>query len=348
VIGVSGGAMKLFYFYVSLIPIWFLVGLLDFNFYVVSDFYYLIFGVVVFTAFFNALYYEGGEGLESTSLYYTFILVTFLIVALRFFGLATPMEVVVIISVYSVLYVFLGVVNFRKFLLVLILIVISASSNRAFFLQFLVLSLIILSARFGVFRVIFPFLLFIVFSGFLLNSYSYEIKEVFNGTGLERRVNESIDVYHEGVSSKTSIPLLQRSFEAAQVENFYFDNPQYLIFGKGVGATLDMSNSEDDSVVGSQLVSADSTHNVHYLHYAILYRYGLIGCLVFIIFFMFGVFSLYRGVKEYDQKLRTFMLAFGGASVVSMYVFSIFASSFIFSNPLWVIGFASLAFYRVK
>lgn len=344
----SGSVSKVFFVYVALFPVWLALGLTDFGFYVVTDAYYMLFGVLVFFVFYNSIFYSEDIGLENKTFLKRIVLFGTLVFFLKCIGFSIPIEVVVALSVFIVIYIVHGNSKLWRLMLLFLLILLALMSNRAFYLQLIFLFYIFFAARFGFFRISFSG----AFFGFLLylfvGMYSYEVKSIFEGTAMDRRVAETISIIEGKSISDVSLPLMQRAYEAHQVESFYSDNPLYIIMGKGYGATLDMSGSEDESVVGSQLLSAESTHNIHYLHYAVMYRYGLVGLAIFLSFFIMALYFLCRELKGLDDCEPNVLRLWSSSIVVAMFVFSIFASSFVFSNPLWLMGLAGMAYCEIK
>lgn len=75
------------------------------------------------------------------------------------------------------------------------------------------------------------------------------------------------------------IQLAQRLYEKELVIHEISENQYGWLIGLGPGSTLDMSGSEDISVLNSQFIGAEKSHNVHLLPFAILYRSGILGLL---------------------------------------------------------------------
>ncbi|PHR99353.1 MAG: hypothetical protein COA68_09015 [Oceanobacter sp.] len=344
----SGFFSKVFLIYIFLFPMWLFLGMLDFGFYVVTDAYYFLFGVLVFYVFYNSIYYSLDLSIENRVLLRGTLLVGLLLVLIRQLSFSVPMEVVVALSTYVVIYIFHGVNQLWRLIFLFLIVLLAVSSNRAFFLQVIVVSYVFILARYGVFRTFVVTVFAWIFLSLAVNTFSYDIKEIFSGTPLDRRVSETLDILAGESIEDVSLPLMQREYEASQVRRFFIENPIYVIAGKGFGATLDMSASEDDSVVGSQLVGAEDTHNIHYLHYAILYRYGVAGCLLIALILLASIRFLYRCSCEFSKSNISFLPIWGSAIVIAMFGFSLFASSFVFSNPLWIMGLAAMVFYEKR
>ncbi|TPD53366.1 MAG: hypothetical protein C9355_11795 [Thalassolituus maritimus] len=322
------------------------MGVLDFGFYVITDAYYFLFGILVFYAFYNSIFYLHDLSIENLIFLKGTVVVGLLLVLIRYLSFSVPMEVVVALSTYIVIYIFHGVSQFWRFIFLFLIVLLAMTSNRAFFLQAIVVSYVLILARFGVVRTVLVTALMWFLVLLSVNVFSHDIKEMFSGTPLDRRVSETLSILEGKSIEEVSLPLMQREYEASQVRNFFVENPLYIIAGKGFGATLDMSASEDDSVIGSQFIGAEDTHNIHYLHYAILYRHGVVGCILIALIILASTRFLYRCSCQFSRSNINFLQIWGSAIVIAMFSFSIFASSFIFSNPLWIMGLAAMVYYE--
>ncbi|SIS75300.1 hypothetical protein SAMN05421686_104106 [Thalassolituus maritimus] len=337
---------KVFLIYIYCFPLWLFMGVLDFGFYVITDAYYFLFGILVFYAFYNSIFYLHDLSIENLIFLKGTVVVGLLLVLIRYLSFSVPMEVVVALSTYIVIYIFHGVSQFWRFIFLFLIVLLAMTSNRAFFLQAIVVSYVLILARFGVVRTVLVTALMWFLVLLSVNVFSHDIKEMFSGTPLDRRVSETLSILEGKSIEEVSLPLMQREYEASQVRNFFVENPLYIIAGKGFGATLDMSASEDDSVIGSQFIGAEDTHNIHYLHYAILYRHGVVGCILIALIILASTRFLYRCSCQFSRSNINFLQIWGSAIVIAMFSFSIFASSFIFSNPLWIMGLAAMVYYE--
>lgn len=100
------------------------------------------------------------------------------------------------------------------------------------------------------------------------------------GTGLYRRLNE-IQVLMNGTQKLEDIVALQqRIFEIRLVNQEMNDaGPLGRILGAGFGKTLDMSATQDESVIRATSTGAAHVHNVHSLPHSIYLRSGYMGLL---------------------------------------------------------------------
>lgn len=162
--------------------------------------------------------------------------------------------------------------------------------------------------------------------------------DFFQGTNLERRVNETIFLAFKENKTDLPIPIQQRIFEGEllfkDLQNSFL--PISSLFGLGHGYTLDMTYSLDSSVIGSQLLGGEATHNIHFLHYALLARFGVLGFVVYLCIFIIAAkrsFNLLRLKTVEDNNLG--LLA--NLYIFFLFIFSMPASSFLFSSL--VLGF---------
>jgi hypothetical protein len=162
--------------------------------------------------------------------------------------------------------------------------------------------------------------------------------DFFQGTNLERRVNETIFLAFEENKTDLPIPIQQRVYEGQllfkDLQNSFL--PISSLFGLGHGYTLDMTYSIDFSVISSQLLGGEATHNIHFLHYALLARFGVLGFVAYLCIFILAAkrsFNLLRLKTVKDNNLG--LLA--NLYIFFLFIFSMPASSFLFSSL--VLGF---------
>jgi hypothetical protein len=158
---------------------------------------------------------------------------------------------------------------------------------------------------------------------------------VIKGSSFERRIDETLSLLSSSQDAGLPIPLQQRFYEGDLVNHDLQKTllPVSLLFGLGYGYTLDMTQSIDSSVIDSQLMGGQQTHNIHFLSYALLARFGLLGALCFVFIFLSCArrcFVLFR--KEATDATTVELLA--NLFVVLLFLFSAPASSFLFSSML--------------
>lgn len=156
---------------------------------------------------------------------------------------------------------------------------------------------------------------------------------LLQGSNLERRINETIYLAFKDGHSELPIPIQQRLYEGDIVFNDIQSGPAIinLLFGMGHGYTMNMTDSPDSSVIYSQLLGGENTHNIHFLHYALLARFGIIGSIIFLIIFIIATSKAYTILKLKAPEEHCLTL------ISSIYVFMLFifaapASSFLLSS----------------
>lgn len=158
---------------------------------------------------------------------------------------------------------------------------------------------------------------------------------VIKGSSFERRIDETLSLLSSSSGEALPIPLQQRFYEGDLVSHDLqkMHLPVSLLFGLGHGYTLDMTQSIDSSVIDSQLLGGQETHNIHFLSYALLARFGVLGALCFAFIFLSCArrcFVLFK--KESTDRSTVELLA--NLFVVLLFLFSAPASSFLFSSML--------------
>lgn len=174
--------------------------------------------------------------------------------------------------------------------------------------------------------------------GVTVLSVVFSSTDFFQGTNLERRINETIFLAFKESQADLPIPIQQRLYEG---ELFFKDLQNSFIpisglFGLGHGYTLDMTNSIDSSVVSSQLLGGEETHNIHFLHYALLARFGVLGFIVFLCIFLLAATRSFKLIKLKSSSDNNLGLL-ANLYIFFLFIFSIPASSFLFSSL--VLGF---------
>lgn len=151
-------------------------------------------------------------------------------------------------------------------------------------------------------------------------------------------------------SSAFPIAIRQRFYEAEVVSNrvlWHPDSPIITLLGHGFGALMDMTGSDDSSVTGSAALGASAVHNIHFLPYMILYRFGLVGAA----FASYLLYGLIRKIAYFTLESRTqaaglpIQLKSAKAlqlaalcCTVGWLVYSSFASAAIFDNPFFLLS----------
>lgn len=267
-------------------------------------------------------------------------------------GIPIPKTIhVFLFSFFSCLFLSSGFFSFKKakviYLIFFVLSVITL--NRAFYLQALVILLLLVVFTTPILKKIkivsFSLATILILLQFIGNM------DFIKGSNLERRINESVTIFNEGINEKTSIPMLQRIHEVESIKANFDNNPMRYIFGFGFGATIDMTNSIDGSLTGSQIRGAENTHNIHFLHAAILYRHGIVGILIYlfvILFCLVNVIQLGKKLRVSSITEKKFVFLLANIYVIGLAIYSSTASSSLFTDPLLPLMLAIACYAKPK
>ncbi|MDZ5784217.1 YveK family protein [Marinococcus luteus] len=149
----------------------------------------------------------------------------------------------------------------------------------------------------------------------------------FYATALGRRIEVMMGLGgSSGISLGEDVTIGQRLYEVEVIVETLGSNPLFWLFGYGAGGTIDMSGSLDPSVTSAALLGMTEVHNVHFLHGALLFRYGLFGLAV-----VAGlVWRLFTTAVKYDDH----SLIFANLLALSLIVYSYSSSSYLLVEPL--------------
>jgi MFS family permease len=160
---------------------------------------------------------------------------------------------------------------------------------------------------------------------------------------LPRNIKEAIYLM-KGDDIYNHISSYQRVFEGQKVmEDFSTASDAEWLFGKGLGRTVDMTGAADRTPGQHALLGALQVHNIHFLHYAVLHKFGLAGLSILIglaggMLWMFAV-DLGRGRMDAPRLFFYFYLFY-------VLVFAFPASNFLVANPLWPAFLGMLCWLR--
>lgn len=167
------------------------------------------------------------------------------------------------------------------------------------------------------------------------------------GSNFERRIKETTSLVFGPQTAELPLPLQQRIYEGEVVHHDIAQASPLLatLFGLGHGYTLDMTSSIDESVVNSQLMGGQNTHNIHLLNYALLARFGVLGSLCFVYLCALAVGRVYHLFKAAATDRNSLELL-ANLYIVMLILFAATASSFLFSSMLfgYFCGIANQAF----
>jgi O-antigen ligase len=137
-------------------------------------------------------------------------------------------------------------------------------------------------------------------------------------------------------------------YEKQVIMDMFYDKPLMLLTGYGFGAYFDMKDSLDIWLIESQLFGAEQVHNVHFLHMALLFRFGIIGLALYFCILIFVIRRLLglRKNTTIENKDQFFISAFGALYIISATAFASTASSTFFVDPLIGFSLACVGFYH--
>lgn len=332
--------------------LWLVVGVFSFGLYLVTDYLYFFMFMGLLVVFLSSLKINNPSAyVVDRSLIYIAVFLSIFQVVFYFTLGKTIALFYVFLSTFLLAYVFSSNGNLNKWTTLLVsssLVVGFLLLNRAFYLQVFLVFILIYFFVFDLKRKAYVFmgLVILVFIVSLLFPF---IESLIEGTPLSRRVNETIAVFFDGVSDETSIPMMQRFFEMDEVVNEFRKKPWMLMFGFGFGATLDMTGSLDASVIGSQLMGAGTTHNIHFLPVALLYRYGFLGLFLYLILIAKAVVNVMRfnvNVGRLSDNGWGGSYLFVNCYLLALTFYSMTASSTFFIDPM--MPFCLALFYYIE
>jgi hypothetical protein len=153
-------------------------------------------------------------------------------------------------------------------------------------------------------------------------------------TPLGRRVVE-IFAFSLDYRNSDEIPLSHRFYETElALTELGKMSPALWVVGAGAGATLDMTQSRDTSLLENAYLGGDRIHNIHFLPAAILYRHGLVGLASYGYLGVVSLVALYRAVRRARREQAAGMELIAVTYVVASQAGGMFASSHFLTDWL--------------
>ncbi len=179
-----------------------------------------------------------------------------------------------------------------------------------------------------------PVLLFILF----MTLYNY----LPHDHPIYYRLNQFVILLSGSVdySSKQLISIMQRVVEAKEVLSQVTQNTVTIIFGSGLGATIPGTAMIDSSVTNASFTGGGSIHNIHILPFALLHKHGVFGIIIFTLLVL-NFFKSIAFLVRLKQPLPPLLLVFSNAYFISIFLFALPASNFLWTSALfWIsLGF---------
>ncbi|MCA1512323.1 hypothetical protein N2605_04795 [Bradyrhizobium yuanmingense] len=168
-------------------------------------------------------------------------------------------------------------------------------------------------------------------------------RSVVNGIS-SRNIREAI-LLIQGDDISHHVATLQRFYEVDKVLEDLDDqgDPSY-IFGLGLGRTINMSSSLDESVQGASITGADKVNNIHFLLFALLHKFGVVGIMAHA--FMWAMVARYLFHLSLHRMGR--FPTFGFIYLFVCITYSSSASITYFSSPYIGILFSVVEFSFVR
>jgi hypothetical protein len=312
------------------------IGIINENpiLYIVTDALYVLIGCAVFLIFKNSKAYENLQ----------FIDISKILIVLGLISIAFSIKAPAILMVITLILIYINILKKKYFFCLILLIpylIMVISSNRA---QLIVLFLMIFLLLLKKIRRHFT-LIFVLFFGlcsiFSFFYFKVEILQTllffFNiNSNLGMRIHQVIVVFTDGIdySNIFFLSISQRIIEVTVVVDYWTSNLSTFLFGSGSGGVINGSKFfSDNAVLNASLLGDQKVHNIHVLPFSLIFRYGLVGLMFFLILCTIVYRSIIKILNEEvkDQEL------FWNLFLVLWFFFSIPAASFLWSMPLfWI------------
>lgn len=160
---------------------------------------------------------------------------------------------------------------------------------------------------------------------------------------LPRNIKEAIYLM-KGDDIYNHVSSYQRVFEGEKVmEDYQTATDAEWLFGKGLGRTVDMTGAADKTPGQHALLGALEVHNIHFLHFAVFHKFGILGLALLGVFVagLVWMFLVDLGTGRLDE-VRMFFYFY----LFYNLVFAMPASNFLIANPLWPAFLGMLCWLR--
>ena len=304
--------------------------------YIFTDFFYVFMGILLFYIFRN----KQDDELEFFNLSKIILILGLCCVIFNF-------KVPAILLVVMAALMFLNILNkkYSYFLLFFILYsILVVTSNRTQLIVFFLMVFLLLLKKFRFFfskkSVIF-FGLSIILLTYLFRQeiISGMLKFINPKSNIGYRLNQIAIIFEEGIdySDPFFTSISQRMIEAQVVFEIWTSSITSFIFGAGSGGVIDGSKIFlDNSVLGSSLLGKSKVHNIHLLPFSMVFRYGLIGLILFLVLLKI----VYKTILGILNETKSEQEIFWSLLLIFWFFFSIPAASFLWSMPVFWISLA--------
>ena len=264
------------------------IGLINKNpiLYVITDFIYVFFGAILFFIIDK----ENKFVLNNRKFYLFSIVLIFIGYICVFFNIEAPALLLILIAII----IFINILNRKTITVIFLLIayfILVVSTNRTQLIVFFLLFIVFLlkkARRFYTNKAVLFFGLSIMILIYLLKEQILEGFLFFINpkSNIGYRINQIVVIFNEGIdySNPFFTSIAQRIIEVEVVIKYWTTNVFTFLFGLGSGATIDGSKFfSDSSVLNSSLLGSNKVHNIHLLPFSLIFRYGLVGLILFFI-----------------------------------------------------------------
>ena len=315
--------------------------------YLFTDFIYIIFGVVLYYA---NCYYTKSNFLNQNKLYSRLSNLTIILsIICVVFNFRSPTILLVLMCV--LIYINITQNNFLKVIFLLIpYFILLSSSNRTqlivFGLMLLVLFLKKFRKKFSINGVIlFSLITLSILFFFKENMVEFILFLSGKQSNIGYRFQQILLIFQNGIdySDPFFTSIVQRILESKAVINYWLTDLWTFIFGAGSGGVIDGSKIyTDNSVLGSALLGAKQVHNIHILPFALIFRYGVMGLIIFMLLLKIAFESFVLIINEKNNL----DLIFWNMFVVFWICFSIPASSFLWTMPVFWVALSKITYHK--
>lgn len=321
-----------------------LIGLFNKNppLYIITDFIYTFLGALLFY-----VTTKNKKITENNATFYIKLsrVLCFIAVCCIIFNLKAP----ALLLVLMVVLLYLNLLK-NRFLDVLLLVIpycaLVISSNRSQLIVFLLMIFILFLKNFRYFFTkksvlaigIGAISIIVLLKEQLLN---FALLFVDKKSNIGFRINQLSIIFKEGIdySNPFFVSISQRIVEAEIVMNYWTQNILSFVFGMGSGATIDGSSVfSDGSVLNSALLGSGKIHNIHLLPFSLIFRYGFIGLLLFILI----TYIVYQSFIKVLNESSDSSIIFWNLFLILWFFFSVPAASFLWSMPVFWISLSMI------
>lgn len=321
-----------------------LIGVLNKNsiLYIITDFIYIAFGSLLFY-----ISDQNNRGkVTSSHFFFRFSrILASLAITCFFLNFKPPALLLILMVVLIYIHILKARLLDALFLLIPYFLLVF-STNRAQLVVFFLMVFIFLMKKFRIYftkRLVLFLALSIIIVLFFLKQELINLVLFFvdENSNIGFRVRQIAVILTEGIdySNPFFTSISQRIIEVEVVIDYWTENVISFLFGLGSGATIDGSKFyTDGSVLNSALLGSRNIHNIHILPFALIFRYGLIGLLLFCLLLL-TVYKSFIKVLNEDKDIEK---VFWNLFFIFWFFFSIPASSFLWSMPIFWISLSMI------